>query len=92
MTFKYILLQKFSINNVLSSETLTFILIDFTLSLFKIIIPESKSNNSLSSISIKSSESSIKISGSMGFLGTSFIFIVKSFLVLLSFGSEYFCF
>jgi len=28
----------------------------------------------------------------MGFLGTSFIFIVKSFLVLLSFGSESFCF
>ena len=92
MSFKYILLQKFSINHVLSSETLPFILIDFTLSLSKIIISESKSNNSLSSISIKSSESSIKISGSMGFLGTSFIFIVKSFLVLLSFGSEYFCF
>ena len=79
MSFQYILLQKFSINHVLSSETLTFILIDFTLSLSKIIISESKSNNSLSSISIKSSESSIKISGSMGFLGTSFIFIVKSF-------------
>ena len=28
----------------------------------------------------------------MGFLGTSFIFIGKSFLVLLLFGSEEFCF